>query len=44
MLQVRKPTQEQAQATRMTDGKVFVEYFGTKEIEAVSITFSHGVP
>ncbi len=44
MLQVQKPTQEQEQATRMTDGKVFVEYFGTKEIEAVSITFSHGVP
>jgi len=36
MLQVQKPTQEQEQATRMTDGKVFVEYFGTREIEAVT--------
>jgi len=36
MLQVQKPTQEQEQATRMTDAKVFVVYLGTGEIEAVT--------
>lgn len=36
MLQVQKPTKEQEQATKMTHGKVFVVYFGTMEIEAVT--------
>ena len=36
MLQVQKPTREQKQATKMTDGKVFVVYIGTMEIEAVT--------
>ncbi|KAL0026974.1 hypothetical protein WJX79_005083 [Trebouxia sp. C0005] len=33
---VQKPTKEQEQATKMTHGKVFVVYFGTMEIEAVT--------
>ena len=36
MLQVRQPTKKQEQATRMTDTKVFVEYYGTMEIEALT--------